>query len=255
MPKRSAPRYDAPVTPVTIPRDVKTLVIFGGSFDPPHRYHSEEPSILLSRLYGDAGWLLYVPAAKSPLKGHGPIVSDARRIAMLKLSLKGLARCSVWTDEIDRARWQKKHAIDSPSFTVDTLVRLRSIVPAGVGLRLLIGADQAASFHRWRQCRRIIRLAEPLVMPRGKVTTGRLLGRAVSPEFWTSIERAAWAKRLAPMKEIPVSSTSLRDLIPAAPAAAAQWKRTPGLKSISPAVARYIISHQLYGFGSTARAS
>jgi nicotinate-nucleotide adenylyltransferase len=208
----------APISSLSIPDDVTTVVVFGGSFDPPHRYHSETPPAILDRLYPGSGWLLYIPAAKSPLKGRGPIASDSHRLAMLKLAIRGHDRCSIWSDEIDRARWQHKHRIDSPSFTIDTLTRLRSIIPSHVSIRLLIGADQAANFHLWRQCRRIIRLAEPLVMPRDGISTPRSLAAAIAPTFWSATERRAWAARLAPAKPLPVSSTSVRDLIAQAPA-------------------------------------
>lgn len=255
---RSRPtRAQAPITPASIPDNVKVVVVYGGSFDPPHRYHTDTPSNLLTQMYEDSGWLLYVPAAQSPLKGRGPIASDSRRIAMLRLGLKGGGRDrqSLWTDEIDRARWQRRHGIDTPSYTIDTLTRLRTVLPRRVKMRLLIGADQAASFHLWRQCRRIIRLAEPIVMPRGKIASPRSLAKAMDATFWTAAEKTAWSKRLAPVEPAPDSSTSLRDLIPGALRTASQWRHTPGLNAVSTQVAAYIIKHRLYGFPLTARAS
>lgn len=224
------------------------MVVFGGSFDPPHFYHTLAPLALTNRLFGESGWLLYIPAAKSPLKAHGPIASNAQRVAMLKLALDIPGRRSIWTDELDRARLQRKDAV--PSFTIDTLRRLKKVLPRGVKLRLLIGSDQAADFHKWKDCRKIIEMAEPLVMARAPMDTVSGLYTALSSEFWTRSERAAWCRRMAPNFPMPASSTSVRDLIPGAPKKAAAWTEIEGLSSVITPVAAYIIKHRLYGFGT-----
>lgn len=235
-----------PITPVPIPAGVKTVVVFGGSFDPPHFYHTLAPLALTNRLFGESGWLLYVPAAKSPLKAHGPIASDAQRVAMLKLALDIPGRRSIWTEELDRA----KRKTGAPSFTIDTLRRLKKVLPRGVKLRLLIGSDQAADFHKWKDCRKIIEIAEPLVMARERVETVNQLYHALDSDFWTRPERAAWCRRMAPNFPMPASSTSVRDLIPGAPKRAAAWAEIEGLSSVITPVAAYIIKHRLYGFGT-----
>lgn len=245
-----------PITPLTLPKRVRTVMVFGGSFDPPHSYHTTAPLPALSLLYGDGGYLLYVPAARSPLKAGGPLASDADRLAMLRLAIgdrSGLlgaaANCvGVWTDEVDRAR------DGAPSYTIDTLRRLRRIVPARVELRLLIGADQAVSFHRWKSPRAIIRLAEPLVMFRPPIDTPFRLATGLDRAgFWTRPEIAAWCRRLAPSFVEQHNSTAVREAIPGAPADAARWAKRPGLRYINPEVAKYIIEHNLYGFRPAAK--
>jgi nicotinate-nucleotide adenylyltransferase len=227
-----------------VPAGVETVVVFGGSFDPPHFYHTLAPLSITMRLFGDGGWLLYVPAARSPLKPSGPVASDAQRVAMLKLALDIPGRRSIWTDEIDRARWQRRRGGESASYTVDTLRRLRSTLPKGVKLRLLIGGDQAAEFHRWKNCRAVIRLAEPLVMAREGVETVSQLYQCLRSDFWTREERAAWCRRMAPNFPMPASSTAVRERIPSAPRDPEQWE------IVTTPVAEYIIRHQLYGFGT-----
>ncbi len=248
--KRRAPKQDAPITPAPIPRGggVKTVLLFGGSFDPPHFYHTVAPLSVLMRLYAESGWLLYVPAAKSPLKTHGPIASDDHRLAMLKLGLDLPGRRSIWTDELDRARWQREHGGEKPSYTIDTLRRLRSVLPKSVRLRLLIGGDQAAQFHKWKDAREVIRLAEPIVMAREPIDKVSSLYSELDRDFWTREEKAAWCTRMAPNFPLPASSTSVRELIPRAPRNPESWKKIEGLSDITTAVATYIIEHGLYGF-------
>lgn len=238
-----------PITPLRLPANVRHLVVYGGSFDPPHIFHTLMPLwVVASQMLGPAARALYVPAARSPLKPAGPVASDEHRLAMLKLALDLPGPRSIWTDEIDRARWLRARGRDEPSYTIDTLRRLRSIVPARVNLRLLIGADQAAGFHRWKDYRAIIKLAEPIVLARAPIISVRDLYDRLDEDAWTRQERAAWCTRMAPNPIMPAASTGLRSAIPGAPADARRWAKRDPLSAVVKSVAAYIIKHNLYGF-------
>lgn len=242
------PGRSPPITPLKLPRRAKHLIIFGGSFDPPHLFHAVEPRLVAARLYGPAGHTLYIPAAQSPLKPAGPVASDDHRLAMLKLSLRPAGPRSIWTDELDRAAWLRARHRERPSYTIDTLRRLRRSVPPGISLRLLIGADQAAEFHRWKNFRSIIRTAEPIVMPRGAIRTLAAFRRAMQKSgAWSPREIERWSERFIPTALSPAASTSLRAAIPRAPRRPGSWwgKKTLGI--VNPLVAWYIVEHRLYG--------
>lgn len=245
-------RPNAPISPLPIPPKVlnklHTIVVYGGSFDPPHFYHTVGPLSIIPRLFGPAGWLLYIPAAHNPHKPGGPHASDAHRLAMLNLALDLPGQRSIWTDEIDRARWHAQRGNTSPSYTIDTLQRLRSILPASMTLRLLIGSDQVTTFHTWKDPRHVISLAEPLIMPREPVVMVSSVYSALDSDFWTRDEKAAWCRRIAPTFPMPSASTDLRSAIPGAPAKAAAWERRAPLRDVVTPVAQYIIDHNLYGF-------
>lgn len=245
---RKMPGNAPPITPLKLPSRVRTVIVFGGSFDPPHIYHTLGPLTVAGTLYGRTAWVLYVPAARSPLKKRGPTASDDHRLAMLKLALDLPGSRSVWTDEIDRAAWLAARGRDEPSYTIDTLRRLRKVVPDRVTLRLLIGADQAADFHKWKNPREIIRVAEPLVMPRDPISTVNALHLSLRDKGWTRAERAAWCTRLAPGIVMPAASTGVRPAIPGAPTDARKWLKQPPLDEVTTRVARYIIEHNLYEF-------
>ncbi|MGD9790379.1 MAG: nicotinate-nicotinamide nucleotide adenylyltransferase [Phycisphaerales bacterium] len=252
------PRNAAPITPLRLPRGMTHLVVFGGTFDPPHDYHAAEPARVAERLFGKRALVLYVPAARNPLKSKGPIASDADRLTMLALATKDApGRTAIWTDEIDRAVWSRernttsKPTAQQPSFMVDTLERLRRITPKSVTLRLLVGGDAIASFHKWRRARRIIELAEPLVMPRPGVNGSEVVGAldvfdSLDLKFWTRAERAAWCTRLAPARIDDVSSTALRAAIARAHADARHWRSDPMLRHLPEQVAKHIREHRLY---------
>lgn len=237
------------ISPIPLPRRVRTVLLFGGMFDPPHLYHTIGPLAAATRLFPRGGWVLYVPTAKSPLKPEGPGASDHDRLAMLRLALDAPGPRSIWCDELERG---------GPCYTIDTIRRARRVLPRHVELRLLIGSDQAAQFHRWKDFRSIIRLAEPVVMLREPIVRPDQLYSALDEEAWRPEERAAWCTRLAPNFPMPASSTALRDAIRTAPRDAGKWADRPPLDTVNTAVARYIIEHRLYGFGvgrATSRAS
>lgn len=245
---RHARAFGAPITPLKLPRDVRTLLVFGGSFDPPHFYHTVGPLSVVGRLFGPDAWILYVPAASSPLKEAGHRASDLHRLAMLKRALDVPARRSIWTDELDRAAWLRERGRKPvASFTVDTLRRLRQVVPSRVTLRLLIGSDQAADFHKWKDARKIIEIAEPVVMVREPIVMPCSLWSALG-DHWTREEKVEWCKRLAPNYPLAPASTDLRAAIPGAPRNPNRWNGRKQLDGIITSVAKYIIDHNLYRF-------
>jgi nicotinate (nicotinamide) nucleotide adenylyltransferase len=246
---------EAPITPLKLPRGVKTLVVYGGSFDPPHEYHRWAWCAVRMTL-GAAARTLFVPAASSPLKAHGPVASEEDRVGMLladdnpPLDFNGVrASAGVWTDEIDRARWQRSRGeAVTPSYTIDTIHRLRQIIPERITLRLLIGSDQALAFHKWKQWRTLMKHAEPIVLLREPAATPDDLLAQLDAKTWSLRDRLAWAGRIAPYPPRQYSSTQVRSLLPRQPLAFSKW--SDDAKLITKGVAKYIIKHRLYGVGT-----
>jgi nicotinate-nucleotide adenylyltransferase len=205
----------------------RRIVIYGGSFDPPHRAHIELPEA--ARVALDADVVAYVPAAKAPHKLDRVQTDPKHRLAMLRLAVQGAPRAVVLTDEIDRGD------AGEPSYTVDTLEALRrrlGSAPPGPELRLLIGADQVRIFDTWRESGRIVELAEPAVMLRPPDTADALL----SP--FDAAQQGAWRRRIVDVPALDVDSTTLRRQI-AAGEDVSEW--------IPPAVLAYIKKHAIYG--------
>lgn len=119
---------------------MKPLAIFGGTFDPVHLGHLSvawEAAELL-----DAEVRL-MPASVPPHRPP-PIASAQQRMAMLHAALQGQSRLTLDTRELERS---------GPSYTIDTLLELRS-EHGGRPLVLLLGADAFAGlpgWHRWHE--------------------------------------------------------------------------------------------------------
>jgi len=205
-------------------QDGQDIILFGGSFDPPHVGHIALP--VAARTAIGATWLAYVPAARAPHKLDKVQTDATHRLAMLRLAVEDVENAVVLTDELDRA------ADGVPSYTVDTLERLREKLPPNVTMRLLIGADQVRIFDQWREPDKIIELAEPLVMVRPPDTRESLLDSLPNDEA-----RAQWASRLVDVPAMDISSTQVRERV-------ARGELIEGM--VCPTVQAYIQEHGLY---------
>ena len=76
------------------------ILIFGGTFDPPHLAHTALPPLVARRL--DCKRILYIPAAANPLKTDAPPTAVEHRLAMLRLALADVPDAEISTIELDR---------------------------------------------------------------------------------------------------------------------------------------------------------
>lgn len=131
---------------------MRTLAIFGGTFDPIHIGHltvAWEAAELL-----DAEVRLMpanVPPHRSP-----PQASPAERVAMLRAALAGQSRLVLDARELER---------EGPSYTIDTLRELRA-EQGGRPLVLLLGADAFAGLPSWKRWRELFDFAHIGVLSR-----------------------------------------------------------------------------------------
>lgn len=177
-------------------------------------------------------FLVFVPAARSPHKDNAPIATDAQRLEMLGLAIDELQARAVWTDELDRATHGQ------PSYWARTLERARAILP-GCELWFIIGADQAASFHRWRQPREMLQLAQPLVLPRAPTASAaQLRTRMADANFWNKKELDQWAECFIQIDPLQAASTEVRDA-----------QGSPFDTPMHPKVLDYARTNSLYGLG------
>ena len=123
------------------------VLVFGGTFDPPHRGHMKLLAAAVKKIRPDK--IVIVPAYQSPLKGT-PQASEKDRLIMVRLGLldplplKIKNRCRISAREV-RAR--------RPVFTFETLAALTG------DLHFVCGQDSAESFSRWKNPSRLKSLA------------------------------------------------------------------------------------------------
>ena len=150
----------------------KIIGILGGSFDPIHFGHLRLAQEALEFL--GLSEVCFVPAGHPPHRG-APKVSEAHRLAMLKLALQDNPAMRVDPRELGKT---------TPTYSIDTLQELRAEVGEGTPLVLFMGADQFMVLHTWRRWQELIELAHILVAMRPST-------EPFSPEGLTP-EVAAW---------------------------------------------------------------
>ena len=166
------------------------VALYGGAFDPVHWAHLE--AARAARRQASLDQLVFIPAARSPLKAHGPVAGDGERLAMLALAVGGEPGFKVDDSEIRRG---------GTSYTVDTIRAYRERFPE-VAIFWIIGADQLGQLQRWRRIETLARMVEFLVLARP--------GYALSAP---DIPGLSWKKVEAPLME--ESSSRIRQLIAA----------------------------------------
>ncbi|HEX7018205.1 MAG TPA: nicotinate (nicotinamide) nucleotide adenylyltransferase [Patescibacteria group bacterium] len=115
------------------------IILFGGTFDPPHLAHTQMVQQLLDQQLADEVW--YVPVGSQHTKHFTDkkMTAIEHRLAMLKLIL--VPRTKVETFEVTSGK---------PSHTDLTLRSLRAQHPQHT-FSWLIGSDQLAKLHLWIQ--------------------------------------------------------------------------------------------------------
>jgi nicotinate-nucleotide adenylyltransferase len=181
--------------------------LFGGSFDPAHAGHLQVSLVALRVLRLDRVWWLVSP--HNPLKPNAPSQDLFRRIADAEAAAASDPRIRVTGVE----------AALGTTYTAETLRRLLPRLP-GVHPVWMMGADNLAGFHHWRDWDRIAAAIPIAVFNR----PGEAL-RALSSPAARALARfrldAADAADLAatpppawvflPSPHIAVSSTAIRD--------------------------------------------
>lgn len=124
------------------------IVVFGGTFDPPHIGHQS----IAVRFTAEGGKVVILPNRIPPHKSC--VTSAAKRLDMCKLAFAG---CEVSDMEL---------TMPEPSYTYNTLMRLRSSLEDGQKLKYVIGADSMRDLSKWRNPQLLAQLTEFVVVPR-----------------------------------------------------------------------------------------
>ncbi|WP_171229106.1 nicotinate-nucleotide adenylyltransferase [Ruegeria sp. HKCCA4008] len=185
-------------------RPGQVVGLFGGSFDPPHQGHVHVTLEAMKAFGLDRVWWLVSPG--NPLKERGPAPMDRRMAAARNV----MQHPRVEVTDIE--------ALTGTRATADTLTALQRLYPQ-VRFVWLMGADNLAQFHRWKDWRvimdcvpvgvvarpgdrisaRMSRAARVYAKYRIDGQARHLLGRAQAP---------AWCFVNVPM--VDVSSTEIR---------------------------------------------
>ncbi|HRH69532.1 MAG TPA: nicotinate (nicotinamide) nucleotide adenylyltransferase [Flavobacteriales bacterium] len=187
-----------------------------GTFDPPHKGHLAIAEHMLKQGGLDQVWLVVTP--QNPFKMDRTLSPDQHRLAMVRLAVQGKDGLVASGFELDLPR---------PNFTADSLSFMRRRWPDH-NFVLIIGSDNLAKLHTWKDPDDILEHHGLLVYPRD----------GVKEHLAATIYHGHPGLRIiadAPM--LDVSSTAVRSDIKA-------WR--PVEDRVPAAVLTYIRQHRLY---------
>ena len=172
------------------------LGILGGTFDPIHLGHlllAEECREILA-----LDKVLFVPAGQPWLKAGQPLTAAIHRLRMVELATAANPHFEVLRWEVERP---------GPSYTGDTLERLRAETGAAAELHFILGLDALADFPLWKDPERILQLANLAVVPRpGYSQDGDDIVAGIKSRY------PAYADRITMLglESVAISATELR---------------------------------------------
>ncbi len=138
--------------------------------------------------------LIFIPAGSPPHKSPADVTPASVRLEMVREAAAGNDTMEVSEVELGR---------EGPSYTVDTLRHFREMRP-GAELFFIMGTDQVAEFHTWRDPEIVAELATLVAMTRA----------GWDPEQEPSGVLASGAEvsfRRVPVTRIDLSSTDIRE--------------------------------------------
>jgi nicotinate-nucleotide adenylyltransferase len=138
------------------------VALFGGTFDPIHRGH-----VIVARAAAakfDLKQVWFIPADIPPHKQKIPILSFYHRYAMVALALAGakalvpsLLEAPEPTTEVSRRK---------PSYSIDTVRRVRVMLGKSDRLYFLIGMDAFKDIAKWHESEALLRECDFIVAAR-----------------------------------------------------------------------------------------
>ena len=136
---------------------LRTLALFGGTFDPIHSGHLQSALELSQRLALDE--LRLLPCHVPPHR-QSPGGSAAQRLAMVELALQSIeCEHSLTVDGRELKR-------SGPSYSIDTVAEIRAELGDQVSISWVMGTDAFAAFDRWHRWQDWLGLAHIVVMAR-----------------------------------------------------------------------------------------
>ncbi|MBS1937643.1 MAG: nicotinate (nicotinamide) nucleotide adenylyltransferase [Bacteroidetes bacterium] len=187
-----------------------------GSFDPPHLGHVQLATYVKAHAALDQVWLVVTP--QNPFKQDRKLSPEQHRLAMARLAVQGLEGISASGLELDMPK---------PNYTADTLAFMRERWPQHE-FSLIIGSDNLAVLHRWKDVSAMLTGTRVFVYPRPGMEEHLAQAELLYHPSVTLLPDAP---------QTPLSSTGIRVRL-------RNWKPMDGL--LDPKVLAYIRQNSLY---------
>ena len=130
------------------------IAVFFGSFNPIHIGHKVIASYLVD--FTDLDKVMFVVSPQNPLKQKISLLDQYHRLQIIRAEIEDNSKLEVSDIEFDMPK---------PSYTIDTLVRLKEKYPEN-NYSIIMGSDNLQSFHKWKNYEQILEDYSVYVYPR-----------------------------------------------------------------------------------------
>jgi nicotinate-nucleotide adenylyltransferase len=161
--------------------------LFFGSFNPVHIGHMAIANYMAE--FTDLKQVWFVVSPHNPLKKKSSLLADNHRLQLVRAAIG---------DSLKYKASNIEFKLSQPSYTVNTLAHLAEKYPQH-SFALIMGSDNLATFHKWKNYEHILSEYELYVYPRPETDGGELMTHS--------------KVKLVPAPFMDISSTFLRDAI------------------------------------------
>ena len=176
------------------------VLLYGGTFDPPHNGHLNNLRAAADRVRPDK--VVVMPAGLSPFKQHTS-APGALRLEMCSC-FHALEEGMDAIPQLEVSGWEVAQAeAGSHNYTVLTVEKLARDYP-GAQLYLAIGSDMLLSFDGWHRWQDILRLAHLVVTSRNVGDAPELHAKALQ------LDPTGARILFAPVQALPMASSDIR---------------------------------------------
>ena len=128
--------------------------LFFGSFNPIHIGHKVIASYLVD--FTDLDKVMFLVSPQNPLKQKISLLDQYHRLQIIRAEIEDNSKLEVSDIEFDMPK---------PSYTIDTLVRLKEKHPEN-DYSIIMGSDNLQNFHKWKNYEQILEDYSVYVYPR-----------------------------------------------------------------------------------------
>ena len=128
--------------------------LFFGSFNPVRIGHKVIASYLAD--FTDLDKVMFVVSPQNPLKQKISLLDQYHRLQIIRAEIEDNSKLEVSDIEFDMPK---------PSYTIDTLVRLKENYPEN-NYSIIMGSDNLQNFHKWKNYEQILEDYSVYVCPR-----------------------------------------------------------------------------------------
>jgi nicotinate-nucleotide adenylyltransferase len=202
---------------------MKSIAIFGGTFNPVHKGHTRLLKLVTESVKLDR--IFVMPSKIPPHKAALELADETDRLEMCRLAFEDFANVTVSDYEFTR---------EGKSYSYYTVKHFCESFP-GSRIYFIMGSDMLLSFETWYRADELIKMCTPICISRSKEDTAAAREHAEK----LSVDGEAVFLEAEPFE---VSSTQIRQMF-------AQKNFTNLYCYLDENVVKYIMNKNLYGQG------